>query len=116
MAVSITKGIIVQMVLPLRWLVLRSTSAIALWPFILIRPNVERTPELIHHERIHLQQQLELLLIFFYLFYLVEYIFYRSKGFSHNKAYLSLSFEKEAFGHQSDIDYLKKRPLFAMWR
>lgn len=59
------------------------------------------------HEAIHWQQQKELLILPFYLIYFVEWIF---------KGYKDISFEKEAYNHDNEDNYLKIRKLFGMWR
>jgi len=75
--------------------------AITLFPFIFTKRTDAVT---INHEKIHLRQQAEMLIVFFYVLYLLEAIF---------KGYDNISFEKEAYYNESDIDYLKKRKLFA---
>lgn len=86
-------------------------AGMALWPFILLRP-ARPTARLINHERIHLRQQLELLVIPFYVWYVAEYGWYRWKGLPHGAAYRRISFEREAYAHESDLHFLKKRPLW----
>ncbi len=82
----------------------------ALFPFILVRdPNDRTDKELLHHERIHLRQQLELLVLPFYIWYLMEYIWYRFKGLRHYSAYMRISFEREAYANEHDLLYLKRR-------
>ncbi len=66
-----------------------------------------------NHERIHLRQQVELLIIPFYLWYVLEYVFYRLKGYSQEKAYRSICFEREAYQFENDLEYLRKRPFAA---
>jgi len=101
------KGIQVK----LKWLPYTGT---ALFPFILIRKkDLPVGDVLINHERIHLQQQLELLLIPFYILYFTSYVFYRLKGLKHNAAYRSICFEKEAYQHEKNMNYLKGRKAFA---
>ena len=61
----------------------------------------------INHEKIHWQQQLEMLIIFFYLWYVIEWmirIFVNS-----NSPYRSISFEREAYGNEDNEDYLETR-------
>jgi hypothetical protein len=54
-------------------------SGMALFPFIMLRKkDLPHTPQLLNHERIHLMQQLELLVLPFYIWYLIEYLFYVS--------------------------------------
>jgi hypothetical protein len=45
-------------------------------------------------------EQIELLIIPFYIIYLIEAIF---------KGYKNISFEKEAYRKEQDFDYLKRR-------
>ncbi|MBC8152436.1 MAG: hypothetical protein H7Z72_05950 [Bacteroidetes bacterium] len=90
-------------------------DGMALFPFVLVRrPNPE--PELLNHERIHLRQQLELLLLPFYVWYLTEYLIRRSQYRNHYTAYRNISFEREAFAHDADLNYLKTRRWWAFLR
>lgn len=77
--------------------------AIAFYPFIFITPDTTIDDVLINHERIHLRQQLELLIIPFYIWYLIEL---KKKG------YYNICFEKEAYGNEHNLSYLKKRKWF----
>ena len=91
--------------------------AIALWPFIFVKhSDLKLDPILLNHERIHLKQQLECLIIPFYLIYLVEYVYYRFKRYGHHKAYRSISFEQEAYKNESNLNYLVKRKVFGNFR
>lgn len=76
-------------------------KAITLWPFIFARKELSDID--INHENIHGRQQLELLIIFFYIIYLIEWLF---------KGYRSISFEREAYQNESNLDYLKNRRWF----
>ena len=64
---------------------------------------------LINHERIHLRQQLELLVIPFYLIYFIEFCVNLIKYKNMNTAYYNISFEKEAYQNEKDLVYLKSR-------
>lgn len=77
--------------------------AIAFYPFIFLRSDANPNPILINHERIHLRQQLEMFIIPFYVWYLIEYF---------NKGYWEISFEKEAYANERDLLYLEKREFF----
>jgi hypothetical protein len=91
-------------------------NAMALWPFILVRNLETKESEVTtHHEKIHIRQQLEMLIIPFYFVYLIYYIYFRVKGSSHFQAYLLIPFEKEAYVSESDFDYLKIRKWWA-WK
>ncbi|MCC6816451.1 MAG: hypothetical protein IT267_08580 [Saprospiraceae bacterium] len=89
-------------------------SAITLWPFVLLRSrSLIENKTLINHERIHLRQQIELFILFFYIWYISEYIFYRLKGCSKNHAYTKISFEQEAFANEKNMNYLSSRAWYA---
>ena len=88
----------------------------ALFPFILIKEKgMAGDAVLINHERIHLRQQAELLVIPFYLLYLLNYLFNLLMYRSHHKAYIHIVFEREAYANETNIDYLKQRKWQA-WR
>ena len=79
-------------------------KAITLWPFIFVRKNCSFNEIDLNHENIHGKQQLELLVIFFYIIYVIEWIF---------KGYRKISFEIEAYKNEENLDYLKNREFFA---
>ena len=68
---------------------------------------------LINHERIHLRQQLELLIIPFYIMYVVEFLIRLLQYRTWKKAYRNISFERECYLNETDLDYLKTRKLWA---
>jgi hypothetical protein len=85
----------------------------ALFPFILLQNAHDRHDrQLINHEKIHHRQQIELLVLPFYVWYLAEYGIYRLGGMPHYQAYMNISFEKEAYRHDAEPHYLQKRPLW----
>lgn len=57
--------------------------------------------KLIQHERSHTKQQNDLLGIFFYVWYVIEWFF---KLFTEGQAYKELSFEREARHNELDVD------------
>ena len=65
-----------------------------------------------NHERIHAAQQKELLYLPFFLWYGIEWLVLYIKYRDGKKAYFHIRFEKEAYRHQDDLDYLKKRKHF----
>jgi hypothetical protein len=83
------------------------TAAMALFPFILLNRRKKITDVLINHERIHLMQQLEMLVIPFYFIYLFELVV---------KGYRNISFEKEAYANEKNLDYLRQRKWFGWLR
>lgn len=63
-----------------------------------------------NHEAIHTAQMKEMLYVFFYLWYLVEWFV---KLFRYGrKSYENISFEREAYTFQYDYSYLEKRKKY----
>ena len=94
-------------------------TGLTLFPFIILRDDIRGTEEerlTINHERIHIRQQIELLLIPFAIWYLASFLagILRGKGLQY--AYRDIIFEREAFDRMYDADYLKRRPIFAFMR
>jgi len=86
----------------------------ALFPFILTRyKRLPYNSRLVLHERIHIRQQIELLIIPFYLVYLINYLVNFLQYRNHRQAYLNIVFEKEAYANDHNEVYLQKRPLWA---
>ncbi len=85
---------------------------IALWPFVLVLPK-KPDAVLLNHERIHLRQQAEMLVLFFYLWYMAEWLYYYLQLRDRWAAYYRISFEKEAYAHEKDQDYLQKRKFWS---
>lgn len=91
-------------------------SGMAVYPFILVqKPADVHDPVIIRHETIHLKQAEELLIIPFYLLYLLQYLFNLYKYRNHDRAYMNIVFEKEAYRYEYDTTYLQRRRFWA-WR
>lgn len=85
-----------------------------MFPFILLRKKeLRQNQSLINHEKIHLRQQLELLIIPFYIWYLSEYYIKYLKYKDPERAYRNISFEREAYENDQNLDYLKTRKLWS---
>ncbi len=61
------------------------------------------------HESIHLKQQIELLMVFFYLWYVIEWIVRLIQYKDSHEAYRNISFEREAYNNEYDDEYLGVR-------
>lgn len=86
----------------------------AIFPFILVKKKEYASHQiLLNHERIHLYQQLELLILPFYMLYFTNYLINLVRYRDHYKAYFNIIFEREAFIHENNTRYLAKRRLFA---
>jgi membrane-anchored protein YejM (alkaline phosphatase superfamily) len=81
-----------------------------LFGMLFTRDKSKITDRTIRHENIHARQMWEMLVVFFYLWYLAEWLV---RLFMSGNAYRNISFEREAYGNQDNVEYLKKRKLFA---
>jgi len=71
----------------------------------------------INHEAIHTAQMKELLYIGFYVWYVIEWLLRLVMyGFKSKKAYKNISFEKEAFANENNLEYLKERRHYECFR
>ncbi|MCL7753785.1 hypothetical protein [Polaribacter sp. Z022] len=102
------------MILILKYIVPKGFIAITLYPFIFLRSKkLKQNKTLLNHENIHLKQQQELLVVFFYIIYGLEWIY---KFFIYKNSYLTylnLSFEREAYQNEKNSTYLKNRKYFS---
>ena len=67
----------------------------------------------LNHEAIHTRQILELWVVGFYVWYITEWVFKWIRYRERNRAYREIGFEREAFAHDIDLHYLKRRKRYA---
>jgi len=102
------------MILFSKYLVPRGYTGITIFPFVFLKSKtLKHDKVLINHEKIHLRQQLELLIIPFYVFYVIEFIVRLIQYKKWYTAYRNISFERESYRNENDLDYLELRPF---WR
>lgn len=68
---------------------------------------------LINHEKIHLRQQLELLIIPFFVLYVLEFFIRLVQYREWELAYRNISFEREAYKNEKNHNYLKSRTFWS---
>lgn len=96
-----------------KYLVPKPYLGITIWPFVFLRTAVlKEHTVLINHEGIHLKQQLELLIVPFFVWYFVEFLFWFYQYKSWQLAYRNSSFEKEAYANETNFQYLNTRPFW----
>lgn len=93
-----------------RFIPFKGFNAVNLFGVIMVKPHVELNPYLLNHERIHTRQIIEMLVVGFYLWYLVEWLVRLTKK---GNAYHRISFEREAYEHERDLQYLQHRKPYA---
>lgn len=89
---------------------------IYLFGFLFIRDEYKNRVDkfLINHEKIHDKQAKRMAFVFFYLWYLIEYLIrlFMCKFKSHD-AYRNISFEREAYSNMYDLSYCNKMKWFS---
>jgi len=90
--------------------------AITLFGLVFTRRRENVDSHVLNHELIHCQQQLEWLYVPFFILYLLEWLWHWFRLRDWEQAYLAVSFEREAYLHGHDLEYLKKRRHFANYR
>ena len=89
----------------------------ALFPFLLVRSEEFATPLIINHERIHFRQQIETLFIGVLILKIIETCYARfvlklqAPQYNHY-----LAAEQEAYRNQHDMEYLKNRRMFSVFK
>ena len=93
-----------------KYLIKNDIRGITLFPFIFVSEKADIKDDiLINHEKIHIQQQKELLVLPFYIWYLIDFGIQFLKYKNKNAAYRNICFEKEAYANEKNLNYLKQR-------
>ena len=101
------------MLLVFKYLVPKGYTAITIYPFIMLKHKRQKDDMiLINHEKIHIRQQLELLVLPFFIWYGIEFLIRLVQFKNWSRAYRNISFEREAYENEKDLDYLKRRPFW----
>lgn len=101
------------MILFAKFLIPKNYSGLAIYPFIFLKhKSLKKNDILVNHEKIHLRQQIELLIIFFFIWYIIEFLFNLIKFRNWNKAYYNISFEKESYHNETNPNYLLDRKFW----
>jgi hypothetical protein len=102
------------MILISKYLVPKGYVGITIFPFVFLKHKYLKTDiYLVNHEHIHLRQQLELCIILFYFWYITEFLIRLIAYKNWNKAYQNISFEREAYRNEKDLNYIKSRSFWS---
>ena len=97
-------------------------SAINIFSIIFVRKDyynrvsINKMKEVLNHEQIHTKQMQELLYVFFYIWYGLEYLIKLCYYFNFHKAYKNVSFEREAYEYENDYKYLENRKHYSWFK
>ena len=101
------------MVVVAKYLIPKGYVALTVFPFVFLRGKEGLDDAvLLNHEKIHLRQQAELLIVFFFIWYFSEFLWRFFQNGNWAKAYRAISFEKEAYANEIKLSYLKNRPFW----
>lgn len=97
-----------------KYLIPKGFRGFTAFPFVFVKYALDKeNPVFVNHERIHLRQQLELLIIPFFILYLMEFLVRLIQYRNWDLAYRNISFEREAYANEKEFGYLKQRTF---WR
>jgi len=97
-----------------KYLIPKGYRGLTVFPFVFIKYAFDSENKvLINHEKIHIRQQMELLVLPFFLWYFVEYAVRLLQYKNANLAYRNISFEREAYANEINLDYLETRRFFS---
>jgi hypothetical protein len=97
-----------------KYLMPRGFKGLTFFPFVLLTDRNDALDKVcVNHERIHLRQQIELLILPFYVWYGTEFLIKWLKYKNKNTAYRNISFEREAYINENDLNYLKARSFYS---
>lgn len=93
-----------------KYIPFKGFKCVNLFGVLFVRTGSRITARDFRHELIHTAQMKELLYVPFYLLYVLEWLvrLLICKGDT-RKAYRTLSYEREAYAHEGEADYLKRR-------
>ena len=90
---------------------LKTFIACTIWPFIFCRRILHDMD--LNHEIIHCEQQLEMLILPFFVWYGVEWLIRLLLYLNFYEAYRNISFEQEAYLNQHSAWYTDERRHFS---
>ena len=103
-----------MIVLVIKYLIPKGFRGLTVFPFIFLMNKKDKiNQELLNHERIHIRQQLEMLVLPFFIWYGFEFIDGLIRFKNRREAYHNISFEKEAYANEKDLDYLDRRSFWS---
>lgn len=96
-----------------KYLIPKGYRGLAFFPFVFVKYSMDKENLVfVNHERIHLRQQLELLIFPFFVWYFLEFVIGLIQYKNIELAYRNISFEREAYSKEKDLDYLNQRPFW----
>jgi hypothetical protein len=102
-----------MIVLVFKYLIPKGFRGFTFFPFVFLSDKKDKSHAvLMNHERIHYKQQAELFIVFFFIWYGMEFLVRLIQYKNRRDAYYNISFEREAYKNEKDLDYLKRRSFW----
>ena len=102
------------MILVSKYIVPKGYVGITIYPFVFLKYEaLKEDAVFLNHEKIHLKQQLELLIIPFFVIYGFEFLIRLLQYKRWSLAYRNISFEREAYFQEAQLNYLKHRRVYS---
>ena len=96
-----------------KYLIPKGYRGLTVFPFVFVKYRCDKENLVfLNHEQIHLRQQLELLIIPFFIWYFLEFFLRLIQYKNLDLAYRNISFEREAYANEKDLGYLKSRSFW----
>lgn len=100
-----------------KYLIPKGYRGLTLFPFVILKNLFDKENKvLVNHEKIHIRQQLELLILPFFIWYFLEYLIRLCQYKNRSEAYRNISFEREAYGNERNLDYLSGRKIWHFFK
>lgn len=96
-----------------KYIPFKGYKSVMLLGFLFIRRPYKLNRYEYNHERIHLCQMFETLIIPYYGLYIINFLVNLARFRNWRKAYKSVAFEQEAYSNMNNLKYLRKRNVWA---
>ena len=90
----------------------RGFAYVNLFGVLFTRRDKKISDVTLNHEMIHTEQMKEMLYVFFYIWYVMEWLVRLIILRDSHKAYRAISFEREAYNNQTNLTYLGGRKRY----
>ncbi len=96
-----------------KYLIPKGYRGLTVFPFVFVKCRLDKINDVfINHERIHLRQQLEMLIVPFFIWYFLEFCLKWIQYKNFDLGYRNISFEREAYANEKQIDYIRNRSFW----
>ena len=99
-----------------KYIPFKGYRAINLFGILFVRNDKEINEYVINHETIHTEQMKYMLYIFFYIWYVIEWLIKLFVYLNGSEAYKNISFEREAYENQRNLAYPRWRKPYAWFK